>query len=731
VRFDPSGVDVALRDGRTVHVRPARPADAAGLQAFLERLPERDRYFRFFSVGVNLPAAARSMAQQPDGLGLLALAGADERVVGHATYMPETASAAEVAFAIDPAWQGHGLATTLMAELAEAAAGDGIVAFTAVVMPENHRMVNVFRHSGFAVEVRSLPGEIEVTFATEPTQEGRARFAERERAAAVQAVRHVLEPASYAVVGPEDDPDGADLVVLAVPAAGVLAAAAACGAAGTRALVVRAALDDGADLLRLCRGAGMRLVGPESLGVADPRRGLHAIEAPPPPEGRVAFASQGGAFGLAAIELGRVRGVGLSSFVSLGTKADLSGNDFLQFWEQDDGTDVVLLYLESFGNPRKFGRVTRRMTARKPVVALKSGRRGGEREAGGSRCGALLAAADTSVDALFEHAGVIRAESPAEMFDVAALLVHEPLPAGRRVAVVATERGPAAMGADACAAAGLDVTDCVTVPAAEIGGALDRDADAVIVVHVPSPGFDAAGVAAAIRARAAPAVPVLGAFIGSMPMPPPGDGERLPIFGSVEAASRALARVSRYADHLRAPHEDEPPPDGIDPDRAAGIIAAGLAAGGGWLGGPAAEALLAAYGIPLTAPAPPGPQLIAGVVGDPEFGPLAVVAGGPAAELVRDVQVGLAPVGVGAAERLVRGLRTFPLLDGFRGAPHADVAAVADVVARVAALAAAHPEIAELDCDPLVAGPDGAVVAGARVRLAAAPAARPFGALDR
>ena len=813
--FAEAGVDVALRDGRTVRVRPVRADDADRLQAFLEALPERDRYFRFFSTAINLKATARRMAEQAGGLGLVALAGADEEIVGHAAYICETPTSAEVAFAVSPAYQAHGLATTMMADLAEAAAGEGVDTFTAVVIAENHRMTNVFRHSGFPVEVRAMPGEIEVTFATEPTEDGRARFARRERDAAVAAVRPVLEPERVVFVAEGAVPPGTDLAIVAQPPGELLGAVRRCAQAQARAVLVSTPVRDPSTLLRVCRDAGMRLVGPDSLGVVNTRCGLFAVPSlEQPPAGRVAFASQGGAFGLVAMEAARRRGVGFSSFVSLGAKADLSGNDFLQFWEQDPDTDVVLLYLESFGNPGKFGRITRRLTATKPVVALKSGRTGAARGPSGSRSGALLTAADTSVDALFEHAGVIRADTPGEMLDVAGVLTHEPLPAGHRVAVVANAAGPGTMCADALAASGLEVARVATVAATAspsvMAAALAEEADAVIAVHVRTPGADGEAVVAALRAQALP-VPVLAAFIGETVSPPAADGGRVPVFESAEEAARALAHVTGYAAHLRARRAEadaavpELPPH-VDGDRAAAIVAARLADGGGWMEAPAVEALLESYGIALapsrtartpwaaaraaaelgfpvaikgiapglvhkteagaveldvrsaaaaqrvagrlrdrlraagTPPAgflvqrmaPPGPELIVGAVGDPQFGPLVVAgAGGPAAELVGDVAVRLAPVDRAEAERMVRGLRTFPLLDGFRGAPKVDVDAVVDVVVRIAALAAAHPEVVELDCDPLIAGVGGAVVADARVRVAAAPGRRPFGALDR
>ena len=529
--------------------------------------------------------------------------------------------------------------------------------------------------------------------------------------------------------------------------------------------------------------------------------------------------------------------IGLSSFISAGDKADLSGNDFLQYWEADERTDVIALYLESFGNPAKFGRIARRVAAQKPVIAVKSGRSAAGQRAAASHTGALLAAADTTVDALFRHAGVIRTDTVGEMFDVAAVLSRQPLPPGNRVAIVTNAGGPAILCTDACEAGGLVVeplgeatrtalaaalpaeasvanpVDMIaSASAADYGHALeavldDPDVDSVIAIFVRPLATRAADVVTAIRAvatsRPTSAKPVLAVFLG--PDAPANVQEGVPLFASVEEAACSLAHATRYAEHLSAPPDPPVSIPAADGDEVAAMIADGLAAGGGWMSSAAVEALLRGVGLPvaesrsaatphdvrraavnlggqvalkaigpdllhksdlgavrldltaagaeraalemgssLTAAgltpegflvqrmAPDGPELIVGVVGDPRFGPLvAVGAGGTTAELIGDVQVRLAPVGPREAASMLRELRTFPLLDGFRGAPRVDVEALEDIVARVAALAAAHPEIVELDCNPVIAGPDGAVIVDARIRLAPAPVRPPVGALNR
>src|SRR4051794_32591544 len=510
VRRHAGGVDVALRDGSTIRVRPTVPEDFDAVKVFLEGLSERSRWLRFFGAGPNLTDAANMAVTPERSVSLVAVTGG--RVVAHGMYIRETPDAAEVAFAVADDRQGYGIATIMLAHLAELAEAEGIHTFTALVMPDNHRMIGVFRESGYPVDVRSAPDAIEVSFPTSLAPEGRRRFEDRERRTAVAAVAAVLRPASVAVVGASprrgtvggeplhtlvaggfagplyavnphaDEIDGVpafpavrdlpgpvEMAVIAVPAADVVETARACGEIGVRGLVVLSGGfaeigEEGVarqrELMRICRAAGMRVVGPNCLGVlnTDPPTSLNATFAPGvPPAGRVAFVSQSGAFGIAAIDLAAERSIGLAAFVSAGDKADLSGNDFLQFWEGDERADAILLYLESFGNPRKFGRIARRVSASKPVIAVKSGRTAAGQRAASSHTGAMVAASDTTVDALFAHAGVIRTETIGEMFDVAGLLSRQPLPRGDRVAVVTNAGGPGTLCADALAAHGLHV----------------------------------------------------------------------------------------------------------------------------------------------------------------------------------------------------------------------------------------------------------------------------------
>jgi acyl-CoA synthetase (NDP forming)/GNAT superfamily N-acetyltransferase len=891
-----SGVDVALRDGSTVRVRPTRPDDLEAVHSFLESLSEESRWLRFFGGGANLLDAATVAVTSPQAESRIAVTGADGHVVGHGMYVRGRADEAELAFAVADAWQSHGIATMLLAHLAEAAAAEGIHTFNALVLPDNHRMIGVFRDSGYPVHLRSEPDVIEVSCPTVLTPEGRHRFEERERIAAVAAVGHVLRPASVVVIGASRhrgtiggevlnnlvhggftgrligvNPDGqdiegvpvvrsvrdlaepAEMAVIAVSAADVLQAARACGEIGVKALVILSAGfaavgEEGAErqreLVDVCRAAGMRIVGPNCLGVlnTDPAISMNATSAPgEPPAGRVAFGVQSRAIGIAAIDLAAERSIGLASFVSAGDKVDLSGNDFIQFWEDDPHTEAILLYVESFGNPRRFGQITRRVSSTKPVIAVKSGRSPAWQRTASSHTAAMVAASDLTVDALFAHAGVIRTQTIGEMFDLAGLLSRQPLPRGDRVAVVTNAGGPGIICADALAAEGLRVEPLAEVTrralrallsaeasvvnpvdmlasasASDYARALelvlaDPDVDAVISLFVRPVSTRAQDVAAAVAETAgaprARETPVLTVFVGTdRPTPGPAGQRGVPVFATAEEAARALGHAVRHARRRSMP--PDPPPDlrGLDLDRAAALVSSALGAGGGWLAPKDAETLLAAFGLPLarsvqvTSPreaaaaaveaggpvalkavapgvlhkseigavrlglrggpevertaegmvptlraaghrlegylvqpmAPEGTELILGVLGDPAFGPLvALGAGGTAAELIRDIQVRLAPLGRREAVEMIRALRAFPLLDGFRGRPRADLAAVEDVVLRMAALAAAHPAIAELDCNPVIAGPQGALVVDARVRIAPPPARRPVGALDR
>ncbi|HLH21907.1 MAG TPA: GNAT family N-acetyltransferase [Chloroflexota bacterium] len=887
--------DIVLRDGSTAHVRPVRPDDAPRLLAFLEGLSEESRTLRFFSPAVNLAAEAQRAAQvdYERTFGLVATVGADERIVGHALYAAGRDDRAEVAFAVADDYRGRGLATLLLGHLAEIAAAKGIRVFEAETLPTNHRMLGVFRQSGFPVEVHSGPGEIHLSFPTALDEAAIAQFERREQIAAVSALQAFLHPRGVAVIGAsrqrgsvgsevfhnlvayefggpvypvnpaasvvqcvpaypsvEAVPGPVDLAVVAVPAAHVLEVAEACGRKGVRALVVLSAgfAETGpagrarqAALLRACRAAGMRLIGPNCIGIGntDPAIRLNATFGPfVPPAGRIGFSSQSGALGLAAMDYAGALGLGISSFVTVGNKADISGNDLLHYWETDPHTDVILLYLESFGNPRKFARIARRVGRTKPIVAVKSGRSTAGARATSSHTGALLAASDVPVEALFRQAGVIRTDTLEEMFGVAALLANQPLPAGRRVGIVTNVGGPAILCADTLEAQGLEVPVLAEATQARLRGFLPAEAspanpvdmlaaatadqyrqalgvvaadpgiDAVIAIFIPPLATRAEDVAHALVAAVGAVEhrkPVLAVFMGSQGVPEAlrAPGVHIPSYAFPEAAAIALAHAARYGAWRARPLAVAPSLPGLRRDEAAALVARALGTGADWLGPDDVAALLGCYGLPLApqrtvatpdaagdaadalggavalkaiAPGlvhktdagavrldlrgagavraaaqemaatltragqpptgflvqqmvPAGVEMIAGLVHDPQFGPLlACGAGGTLVELLRDVAVRLTPLTTDDAHAMVRELKTYPLLEGFRGQPPADVAALEDALLRLSALAEDRPEVAELDCNPIVVLARGACILDARIRLAPAAPPLPLGA---
>ncbi len=885
---------IVLRDGSTLFVRPVKEEDAADLSRFFSNLSLESRVFRFFAAVANADSSVKRMVDvdYSSRYGIVAVSGAEHEIVGHAMYVATERGKAELALAVADAYQGRGLGTILLGQLAEAAAQSGIRVLEAVVRPENHRMLEVLRESGFPIESRSEPGEIHAELPTAVTPEALKHFEDRDRLAAVAAVQHLLVPASLAVIGASrnrgsigaelfhnivemgftgpvypvnpaattienmqaygsvlDIKEDVELAVITVPAAHVVDVATDCARKGVRGLVVISAGfaeagAEGADMQRrlveVCRQSGMRLVGPNCMGVINtsPDVKLDATFAPDRPlRGRIGFLSQSGGLGIAVMARAQALGSGVSSFVSVGNKADISGNDLIQFWEDDPQTGLIMLYLESFGNPRKFARIARRVSRTKPILAVKSGRSPAGNRATSSHTGALLSASDVTVDALFQQSGVIRTDTLAELFGAALLLTSQPLPAGNRVGILTNAGGPAILCADACEAGGLVVPPlpesararlaAFLPPAASFGNPVDmiasataadygraigvladcEEIDALIVIFTPPLVTQATDVVEAIQAAAREMrrrLPVLSVFMSkeSTPHVTESGGTSIPYYPYPEDAAQALGLAARYSRWLA--NADDPPPalERVDRDRASAVIASALAEGDGWMAPEGVAALLACYGVPLVetryagtpreaarvardigiavalkavAPGvlhktdaggvrlglkgaaveraaqsmedafasqgrpisrfqlqpmvPPGVEMIVGVVQDEHFGPvLACGAGGTATELVKDVAVRITPIGRGEAERMVRSLRTFPLLDGYRGAQKADLGALIDVLLRVSALVEDHAQVSEMDLNPMVVHARGAVAVDARIRLDASAGRKPLGA---
>jgi acyl-CoA synthetase (NDP forming)/RimJ/RimL family protein N-acetyltransferase len=664
--------DVVVSDGGVVHVRPIRPEDADALVAFHATLSDRTRYLRYFGPYPRITERDLHRFTHVDHhrrVALVAVLGEDLIGVGRYDRIGERADA-EVAFVVADAQQGRGIGTVLLEHLAAAARERGIQRFVAEVLAENSRMVRVFTDAGYSAQYRYESGVVELTFPIAPTEHSRAVAAERERRAEARSIERLVSPGSVAVIGASTDPkkighvvfanlmaygfagpvypvhpearhiggvraypsvldvpDQVDLAVVAVPAAGVAEVVEQCGRKGVRGVVVVSGGfgerdEDGRELERAlvatARAQGMRVVGPNCLGVvnADPAVRLNATIAPQAPGlGRVGFFCQSGALGVAILAAAKRWGLGLSTFVSAGNRADVSGNDLLQYWERDPATDVVLLYLESFGNPRKFARLARRVARTKPVVAVKSGRYAAATPALAARA---VPVPEERVQALFEDAGVIRVDTLTELFDVAQLLAYQPLPTGSRVATVTNSSALGVLVADACLAAGLDAAATVDVgPDADVPAftagvreALER-ADAVVAVFAPAlatPGDDYARALAEVAATSR--VPVLTTFLGTEGVPAPlrrhgPGGEALP--GSVpsyptpERAVRALASAARYAAWRRRPAGAMPELDRVDRATARDLVEKVLTGTPTGRELTAAEAirLLAAYGLPL------------------------------------------------------------------------------------------------------------------------------------
>ena len=490
-------VDVILRDGSTLRLRPPVREDADAILEFFRALSEQSLYMRFHGFPSLGPQVVEQVlesdwAERGALLGSL-VEDSSERVVALANYARlRDPSVAEAAFAVADAYQRRGIGTRLVEQLAERAARHGIERFVAEVLPDNRRMIGVFEALGFEVTRELAGGELEVTFPIARTERFEERLAERDHVAVTASLRPFFQPRSVAVIGAsrrrgtiggelfrniieadfagaafpvnrdgdsvagvrgyrsiDEIPDPVDLAVLCVPAAAVLEAAEQALRAGVRALVVISAgfaevgsegIDLQERLLALVRAHGARLIGPNCLGiaVAEPRLNATFASRSAPP-GNIGFSSQSGALGLALLEAAVSRGLGLSAFVSIGNKADVSTNDLLEWWEEDTTTEAILLYVESFGNPRRFGRIARRVARRKPLLALKSGTSASGQRAASSHT-AALAGSDAAVDALFHQAGVIRAATLGELIDVAGLL-SEPAASRRSVRGDRDQRG--------------------------------------------------------------------------------------------------------------------------------------------------------------------------------------------------------------------------------------------------------------------------------------------------
>jgi acyl-CoA synthetase (NDP forming)/GNAT superfamily N-acetyltransferase len=698
------GIDAVRTDGGLVHIRPVQPEDIAALLELHDGVSERSRYLRFFSFSRTSAVAYVRLLVQPASKQHVALcAWIDGRLVGVAAFERISDTAAEVALLVADEHHHQGIGTLLLEHLAAAARRVGIAQFDAEVLAENGAAVQVLHDLGFHVGLR-MEGSTEL-IVLDLTADERALQAMdvREQAAGEASLRHILSPASVAVVGAGSRPDSVghqvlrnildggftgtvyavnphhdsmlgvpcvpsaadlptavDLAVIAVPADQVPQVVRDCGEHGVRGLLLLTAgySETGEvgqarqrEVIGIARRFGMRVVGPNCLGVqnTDPAVRLNAtFAALPGMAGPLGLVSQSGALGIAVIAAAARWGLGVSQFVSVGNKADVSSNDLLLDWQDDDRIKVVALYLESFGNPRKFARIARSVAARKPIVAIKAGRSAAGRRAGQSHT-AAAASSDVVVDAMFQQAGVLRVDTMQQMLDVARILCDQPLPPGRRVAVIGNSGGPGILAADAAESAGLQVvplsaqTESLVrraVPTAascrnpiDLGAGMTPDAigralrvvlaapevDAVLTIFTDIPVTDSNAVLAEIGAAqlAGPGVhkPVIVTRVGAVPgsVPTPGSGEShlaLPVFTFPEPAAAALALAARYAAIRSAKPAVLTRPAVTDTAAARRVVTGALAAGQSWLAADDIATLLGCYGIPVS------PQAVVRTAGD-------------------------------------------------------------------------------------------------------------------
>ncbi|MFI6905133.1 GNAT family N-acetyltransferase [Nonomuraea sp. NPDC050394] len=630
--------DVVLADGGTAHVRPIRPADADRLLAFYSRLSDESIYFRFFGPRPKLSdkeVAWFTNVDYTNRVALIATIGME--MVAVIRYDRVSATEGEVAFLVEDAHQGRGVASVLLEHLAATAHENGIETFIADVLPANMKMMGVLRQAGYTAQSRFADGVVRMTLDLAPTETSAEVTAAREHRAEARSIERLLTPGSVAVIGASREPGGVgqtvlrnllaadftgpvypvhrevravagvraypsvdaidgevDLAVVAVPAESVLDVVKECAEKGVHGLVVvssgfgetgaggRARQDE---LASIARSYGLRVVGPNCLGIAntDPATRLNAtLAATLPGRGRVGFFSQSGALGTALLQRVAQRGMGISSFVSAGNRADVSGNDLLQYWEEDEASEVILLYLESLGNPRKFTRLARRIARRKPIVAVKSG---GTPVGHSARA---LRLPDSAISSLFAQAGLIRVDDLIQLFDVGQLLAHQPLPAGPRVGLVTNSDAMGLLAVHASADAGLEPRPPVNLGASagpsEFGTALadvlaSGEVDAAVVIYMPPIPGDTAGVAAELlKVSQDTGKPVLATFEGHLGMHPDLRVGRTPARGSIpsyaapEEAVRALAHVVRYSAWLAHPAGTPPELPDLNPEAAHALV---------------------------------------------------------------------------------------------------------------------------------------------------------------
>jgi len=860
--------DVILGDGSTLRLRAPGPEDYEDVKAFYDRLSPESRYMRFHgAVRTDVPARYVVEAAGVDRVSLICRHG--DRVVAVASYdRLREPGVAEIAFAVAEDFRRRWTATRLLEQLAAIAAERGIRRFDAEVLANNHAALGVLREAGFAVRRKGAGGEVTLMLDVTPTESVWERIDERDHTGVVASLRSVLAPASVAIVGASDgsdDPGGAvlsnvldgrfrgvampissaggvirsirvapsvsalaeapELVVTAVPLAEVVEVAREAAAKGTKALVVlQCETADQPDeareweeqLLEVVRSAGMRLVGPNCLGVlnTDPRVSLHATLAGfRVPAGRLGICSESGAIGIALLGHAAARRLGVSSFASLGQRADVSTNDLLETWEEDSRTAVVMLYVETFGNPERFARIARRVARRKPILAIKGHRRPDPARSAARSHTSTALLGDAVVDGLLHHGGVQRFRSGEELFNAAEFYDRQPLPLGRQIGIVSNSVGVATLAADACAARGLAVARTrgqagnplvmhIHADPRDYARAIrtlvrDAGVDALMAFYVDPLGGDPDRILETISTTAAgQSKPVVACVVTAEGELPTGHRPGVPNFRFPESCADVLAHAADRRAWLSRPLGERPSYEDLDPVAAEELIGScldGERSGGPWLAGHQAEALLATHGLPFVTsyrcedpdravaaaeqiggaialkavrrppayagdidavllglhgePAvragwqelerrvhhtgkpwsgaivqrlmPPGADVLVGTVSDPEFGRvMAVGLGGRHGGLAGTAAFRLPPnTDVDADELINASVQVTTQLDGSRGLPPLDRAALRELVLRFALLLRERPEIVEADLNPVRCMTDGCVVLDMRLRI--------------
>ena len=679
---------LTLNDGSVVELRSATVEDRPLIEDFVKRLSAESLRLRFLRDISREEAVEQLMPSEGRGV-LIALR--NDRIVGHASFERIDDDKASIHLIIADDFQGKGLGTLLTGHIIEFARLNGINEIHASVSEGNYRMLSVLKKLGFPVKLETKPGMVTAIVPSSLLPEALRYFEEKEAIAAREALKYFLYPRSVAVIGAsrkrggvsgeifwnilsyqfngpvypvnakadvvqsvkayrsiKDIPDEIDLAVITVPARFVPQVAREAGEKGVKALVVISAgfAETGEEgrklqeeLVQICRQYGMRLIGPNCLGIVntDPQVRLNAQFTPfVPMHGRIGFLSQSGALGVTIIDQSNKLGLGMSNFISVGNKADISANDLLLYWEEDPMTDIILLYLESFGNPRKFSRIAKRIVKKKPIIAVKSGRSSAGFRATQSHTGALVSTSDVTVNALFHQSGVIRTDTIEEMFEVAALLATQPVPKGNRVGIITNAGGAGILAADASEAFGMEVPELseetikklreFLPPEAGFYNPVDMiasatpenyyraikvvaksgEVDALIVIFIQPllirPEDVAKNILKAVKElrEEGKDITVLAVFMASAGISnllQEGD-VKIPSYPFPETAARALSKAVEYGKYLRRPEGKIPQFDDIRKEDAAIIVSRALSRGDEWLSPEDTWALLDAYGIP-------------------------------------------------------------------------------------------------------------------------------------